>query len=82
MGWIFILGLFFFWCVLRFLKISFDNVYEDFKQREKHTVLNNSKVNVNPHSCDKQGKSIQVIIAIFIKYNGDDRLFLWNLLVA
>lgn len=55
-------------------------MYRDFNQREIHSVLSNSMLNFNPHICDKQGQSIQVIIAIFIKYVAADRLFLWNLL--
>lgn len=67
-----------FWGFKKFLL----TVYKDLNQREIHTALNNSMLNVNPHSCDKQGKSIQVITPIFIKYLGADRLFLWNLLVV
>ena len=58
-------------------------MYKGLKQKrtsEIHTVPSNSMLNFNPHSCAKQGKSIQLVLAICIKCVDADRLFLWDLL--
>lgn len=66
-----------------FFNFFLQSVYRGLKQKrtsEIHTVPSNSMLNCDPHSCDKQGKSIQLILAICIKCVDADKLFLWDLL--
>lgn len=47
---------------------------KDFRNRYSNS---NSMLDFNPRSCDKQRKSIQLVLSICIKCIDADRLFLW-----